>query len=133
MDESTVRQERRSEAMALMNLAGIGPAMGMDMKPGHGEGAGDATASRTRTQYLPAAAAPGQPGQNGGTPQGAAGMQEEHAPRGRPRSAPRGRRTPRSQPRWGAAQAQAGLSMSPDQFAQQQVQAAQQMGMGAQG
>ena len=132
MDESTVRQERQTEAMALMNLAGtFGPLMGLNMKPVHGEGAGVLRDPEHGAVLHAARARPGQPPAQAGTPQGAAGMQAEQtrAP------APVGSQG-QTNPALAAAMGQGGaggLSMAPDQFAQQQLQAVQQMGMGAQG
>ena len=128
MDESTVRQEKRSEAMALMNLiASVGPAMGMDMKPVMRKVLESYGVENVDEYFAPQrpAAAPG------GTPQGAAGIQEDMAPPGQPIGS-----QGQTNPELAAAMGQGGgggLALSPDQFAQQQLQAAQQLGMGAQG
>jgi hypothetical protein len=131
MDESTVRQERQTEAMALMNLAGtFGPAMGLDLKPFMEKVLESYGIDSTEQFFLPAG---GQPGQlpAGGTPQGAAGMQE--AQNGGPASVGSQGQT---NPQLAAAMGQGGaggLAMAPDQFAAQQMQAVQQLGLGAQG
>jgi hypothetical protein len=74
-----------------------------------------------------AAGAPG-----GGTPPGAAGIQEGMDAGGNPIGS-QGQTNPALAAQMGGGAGQAGLAMSPDMFAQQQIQAAQQMGMGAQG
>jgi len=131
MDESTVRQEKRSEAMALMNLIGtIGPAMGMDMKPAM-EMVLESYGLDPSPFFPPQQGAPGAP--PGGTPQGAAGVAEGMSPNGGNPIGSQGQTNPALAAQMGGGAGQAGLAMSPDQFAQQQVQAAQQMGMGAQG
>jgi hypothetical protein len=132
MDESVVREQKRSEAMALMNLvAQIGPAIGMDMKPVM-EMVLESYGVQNTEQFFPppppqAAGAPG-----GGTPPGAAGIQEGMDAGGNPIGS-QGQTNPALAAQMGGGAGQAGLAMSPDMFAQQQIQAAQQMGMGAQG
>jgi hypothetical protein len=131
MDESVVRQERRSEAMALMNLVGtLGPAMGMDMRPAMEMVLESYGLESDR--FFPPQPAAGQP-PPGGTPQGAAGVAEGMSPNGGQPIGSQGQTNPALAAQMGGGAGQAGLSLSPDQFAQQQVQAAQQMGMGAQG
>jgi hypothetical protein len=132
MDESTIREQKRSEAMALMNLvATVGPAIGMDMKPVM-EMVLESYGVQNTEQFFPppppqAAGAPG-----GGTPPGAAGIQEGMDAGGNPIGS-QGQTNPALAAQMGGGAGQAGLAMSPDMFAQQQIQAAQQMGMGAQG
>ena len=131
MDESTVRQERQTEAMALMNLAGtFGPAMGLDLKPFMEKVLESYGIDSTEQFFLPQGQPQGQlpPGQ--GTPQGAAGMQEQ-APTPQPVGS-----QGQTNPELAAAMGQGGgngMAMAPDQFAQQQLQAVQQLGLGAQG
>jgi hypothetical protein len=132
-DESTIREQKRSEAMALMNLvATVGPAMGMDMKPVM-EMVLQSYGIENTEQFFPPPppqAAPGAP--PGGTPQGAAGIQQGMDQGANPIGS-QGQTNPALAAQMGGGAGQAGLSMSPDMFAQQQIQAAQQMGMGAQG
>ena len=131
MDESTVRQERQTEAMALMNLAGtFGPLMGLNMKPFMEKVLESYGITNTEQFFQPPGQAPGALPPPGGTPQGAAGMQAQQNG-----SAPVGSQG-QTNPALAAAMGQGGangLAMSPDQFAGQQLQAVQQMGMGAQG
>jgi len=128
MDESTVRQERQTEAMALMNMAGtFGPMMGLNMKPFMEKVLESYGIQNTEQFFQPPQQAALPPG---GTPQGAAGMQAQQ--NGQAPVGSQGQTNPAA----AAAMGQGGpngLSMAPDQFAQQQLQAVQQMGMGAQG
>ena len=133
MDESTVRQERQTESMALMNLALTAsqvPGANVALQP---------FLERVLSSYgidnpEPFFAPPQQQlppgGTAGGTPQGAQSLQAAQQP-----ALPGG-----SQGQTNVAAATAmgqgganGLAMSPDQFATQQLQAVQQLGMGAQG
>jgi hypothetical protein len=132
MDESTVRQERRSEAMALVNLLVPLQMMGVDPKPAiemllESYGVQDPQKFFTPPAPPQGALPPGQ-----GTPQGAAGIQQGMAPNGNPVGS-QGQTNPALAAQMGGGSGQAGLSMSPDQFAMQQLQAVQQMGLGAQG
>jgi hypothetical protein len=135
MDESAIREQKRSEAMALMNLcAGLVQIMpNFNLQPVMEKVLESYGITNTEEFFTPQppAAAPGAP--PGGTPPGAAGIQE-----GMNGGAPmpigsQGQTNPALAAQMGGGAGQAGLSMSPDMFAQQQVQAAQQMGMGAQG
>jgi hypothetical protein len=130
MDESTIRQEKRAEMMALMNLVGqIGPGLGMDMRPVMEqvlESYGIFDTDRYFSQPAAEAVSPN------GTPPGAEGLQEDMAPT-QPGVGSQGQTNAGLAATMGGGAGQAGLSLSPDQFAQQQVQAVQQMGLGAQG
>ena len=133
-DESTIREQKRSETMALMNLvASVGPAIGMDLKPVM-EMVLESYGVQNTDQFFPPPppqAAPGAP-PPGGTPPGAAGIQQGMDAGGNPIGS-QGQTNPALAVGMGGGAGQAGLAMSPDMFAQQQIQAAQQMGMGAQG
>jgi len=133
-DESTIREQKRSETMALMNLvASVGPAIGMDLKPVM-EMVLESYGVQNTDQFFPPPppqAAPGAP-PPGGTPPGAAGIQQGMDAGGNPIGS-QGQTNPALAAGMGGGAGQAGLAMSPDMFAQQQIQAAQQMGMGAQG
>jgi hypothetical protein len=128
MDESTIRQERQTESMALMNLAGqLSQLMPLDLKPFMERVLDSYGITNTAPFFKP----PGQgppPGPPGGTPQGAASMQQ-------PPPGPLGSGG-QTNPGLAASMGQGGgggLSMTPDQFTSQQLQAVQQQGMGAQG
>jgi hypothetical protein len=134
MDESTVREQKRTESMALMNLAGqIGPMANLDMQAFMKKVLESYGVEDAEKYFLPPAPPPGaQPGLPApGTPQGAEGMQQDMAAQ---QAMPIGSQG-QTNPGFAAAMGQGGaggLSLAPDQFAQQQIQAAQQMG-GAQG
>ena len=125
MDESTVRQEKMSEAMALVNLAGQlgGPMAGLVMRP-FIERVLDASGITDKDRYFaPQQGAP--PGQ--GTAPSAETTQEQMQPGPNPIGS-QGQTNPALAAGMGGQSG--GLRVSPDQFAQQQIQAVQQMGMG---
>lgn len=129
MDESTVREQERSEAMALMNMAaGLGPAAGLVMKPFMEKVLN--SYGITNTEEFFQAGPPALPaGSPPATPAGAQGIAEGMQPPGGPMGSG-GQTNPGLAAAMGGGN---GLSMSPNQFAGQQLQAVQQMGMGAQG
>lgn len=125
MDESTVRQEKMSEAMALVNLAGQlgGPMAGLVMRP-FIERVLEAQGITDMERYFaPQQGAP--PGQ--GTAPSAETIQEQAQPGPLPIGS-QGQTNPALAAGMGGQSG--GLRVSPDQFAQQQIQAVQQMGMG---
>ena len=132
MDESTVRQERRSEAMALVNLLVPLQMLGVNPKPAIEMMLESYGIQDTERFFTAPAGAPGQP-PAAGTPPGAEGIQQGMAPNGQAPVGSQGQTNPQLAALMGGGSGQAGLSMSPDQFASQQLQAVQGMGMGAQG
>jgi hypothetical protein len=131
MDESTVRQEKLSEAMALVNLAGqlaAIPGSNVNIRP-YLERVLDAQGITDTERYFtgPAqGAAPGPPG----TPPSPETVQEGMAPGALPVGS-QGMTNPGLAAAMGGGGG--GLSVAPDQFAQQQIQAVQQLGLGANG
>jgi hypothetical protein len=128
MDESTVRQEKQTEAMALMNMAAqVSQVVPVDLKPVFERVLESYGIQNTAPFFKP----PGQqaPGAPGGTPQGAASMQQAQLP---PGGANPGQTNPGAAVAMGQGGA-GGVGMSPDQFASQKLQAVQQLGLGAQG
>lgn len=127
MDESTVRQEKLSEAMALANfaaqLAAI-PGVGISLKP-YIERVLNAQGITDTEQYF-APPTPAQP--QPGTPSSPETMAEGMAP-GQPQIGSQGQTNPDLAAAMGGGAG--GLALSPDQLATQQVNAAQQLGLGA--
>ena len=125
-DESTVRQERQTEAMALFNTAlqasQVMPQLNLDkymekVLESYG-------IQNTQPYFKPVPQAPA--GAPGGTPQQATSMQQgPPVPVGNP-----GQTNPALAIQMGQGNP---LSMNPDQYATQQLQAVQQLGQGAQG
>jgi hypothetical protein len=132
MDESTVRQEKLSEAMALVNLAGqlaAIPGANINMRP-FLERVLDAQGITDKERYFsgpPGAAAPAQP-QQPGTPPSADTLQQGMQPGPLPIGS-QGQTNPALAAGMGGQSG--GLRVSPDQFANQQIQAVQQLGVGA--
>jgi hypothetical protein len=128
MDESTVRQERQTESMALMNLAlQSSQVMPVDLQPFMERVLESYGITNTAPFFKPPGAQQMPPGAPGGTPQSAASMQQGALPPGGPN--PGGQTNPGAAAAMGQGGAN-GLSMSPDQFTSQQLQAVQQMGGG---
>jgi hypothetical protein len=137
MDESTVRQEKMSEAMALVNMAAQmgGPQAGLNMQP-FIERVLAANGITDTERYFTAQpeAPPGAPGQNGagGTPPSPETIQQsltQQEP-----SIGAGQTNPQlaGEMGGGGMGPGQGLRMSPGQFASQQIQAAQQLGVAPQ-
>ena len=131
MDESAIKQEKMSEAMALVNMAAQlgGPMAGLNMKPFVErvlEAQGITDTDSFFTAGGPAGGAPPQPG---GTPPSQGTMQDQMQPGQLPIGA--GQTNPALAGAMGGGQngPGQGLRMSPGQFAQQQIQAAQQLGV----
>jgi hypothetical protein len=136
MDESTVRQEKLSEAMALVNLAGqlaAIPGMNINMRPFMErvlEAQGIQNTESFFTQPADAPQQPQQPGPQPATPPSPQTLQDGM----QPGPLPIGSQGQTNAPLAAAMGGQAGgLRVSPDQFAQQQIQAVQQLGLGANG
>ena len=132
MDESTVRQEKMSEAMALVNLAAqlaAIPGLNINLRP-FMERVLDAQGIQNPETFFnaPAPAAPG--GQQPGTPPSPETLQEGMQTGPLPIGS-QGQTNPALAAGMGGQAG--GLRVSPDQFAQQQIQAVQQMGLGANG
>jgi hypothetical protein len=126
MDESTVRQEKLSEAMALVNLAGQlgGPMAGLNMRP-FMERVLRAQGITEVGQFFTSP-------QAGAGPAGTAASPETLAEGMQPGALPVGSQGQTNPDLAASMGGQAGgLRLSPDQFATQQVQAVQQMGLGA--
>jgi len=133
MDESTVRQEKLSEAMALVNLAGqlaAIPGLNINMRPFMERVLEAQGIQNPDSFFLPAQGGPpGQP-QQPGTPASPQTMQENMQPGPMPIGS-QGQTNPALAASMGGQAG--GLAVSPDQFAQHQIQAVQQMGLGANG
>jgi hypothetical protein len=134
LDESVVKQEKISEAMALVNMvAPIAQIANVNLQPFiervlDASGIDDTQRFFNKPQAAPQQgpfAPPG--GQNGqGTPQGMEGVQQQLAPPGA-QIGSQGQTNVDAAIQMGG---NSGLNLSPDQFARSQVQAAQQLGGG---
>jgi len=133
LDESVVKQEKIQEAMALVNMvAPIAQIANVDLQPFVERVLDAAGVEDTQRFFKNPQAGPQQGmfppgGQNAqGTPQGMAGAQQQLAP-GQAQIGSQGQTNAAAATQMGGNN---GLTLSPDQFASSQVQAAQQMGGG---
>jgi hypothetical protein len=134
LDESVVKQEKISEAMALVNMvAPIAQIANVNLQPFvervlDASGIDDTQRFFNQPQAQPAQGMfPQQGGQNAqGTPQGVQGIQGQLIPPP-PQIGSQGQTNVEAATQMGGNN---GLNLSPDQFARSQVQAAQQMGGG---
>jgi len=136
MDESSVKQEKMAEAMALVNMAAQlgGPQAGLDLKPFVTrvlDANGIENPEQFFTQGGPPAGGQMPPPQPQGTPPDNITIQNELQP-GPPQMGSQGMTNIPLAAGMGGGQLGPGqgLSQTPQQFAQQQVQAVQQLGMG---
>ena len=139
MDESAIKQERMSESMALVNMAAQLVPLGVpvNMKPFvedvlKAQGIQDTDSYFTSAPQGPPPGAPAPaPPQAPGTPPGYAALQDQVAQDTAMIGAQGQTNIPMAASMGGGQLGPGqGLRLSPQQFAQQQVQAAQQLGMG---
>jgi len=132
LDESVVKQERISEAMALVNLvAPIAQIANVNLQPFiervlDAQGIDDTQRYFNHPQSQPQQGMfPQQGGQNGqGTPQGVQGLQQQLQPGPQPMGS-QGQTNVQAATMMGGNN---GLNLTPDQFASSQLQSAQQLG-----
>jgi len=140
LNESSIRQEKISEAMALWNTVMPLIQVGMVDPQPYLDKLLDAYGIQEKAQFAvkqpptpgQAPAAPGQPSSNG-TPTQPSTIQQNLQPTMNPVGS-QGQTNPAlAAGMGGQSNGPTGLAMSPDQFAQGQIQAVQQLGLGAQG